>query len=195
MAKGETVDVTTEIAASETGAAAEPQNTETTQGATQEPSPVPYARFAEVNKELKALKSAQSKAAADAETKRLADLAEQQKWQELVNELRPTAERAKKLEGVISELLKAKLDGVPEDKRVLVPDGAPEDQLAWLAKAEAAGLFGKVAAPDTHAAAGAGSGAGALSEQAAMQDEKAKTWRKYGIRVDPAKGTIYDRGR
>jgi hypothetical protein len=181
---GKTETTTESEMANDTATAAEPNNTETPQDAGQEPSPVPYSRFKEVNDELKKMKSATTKAAQEAEAKRLHDLADQQKYQELVAELQPQAERAGRLEGVIKALLDAKLAAIPEDKRDLLPDGAPEDQLAWLAKAEAKGLFSRVPAPDTHADAGSGSGAGALSGAASKRAVYQDVFKRYGIKAD-----------
>ena len=87
------------------------------------------------------------------------------------------------LEEVVKGLLKGKLESVPEDKQDLIPDGTPEDQLAWLAKAEAKGLFGKAQAPDIHARSGTGGGGRATAR---VQEEalKAEVKKRYGLKPD-----------
>lgn len=58
--------------------------------------------------------------------------------------------RVEALEGVINSMLEAKIATIPEEFRGLVPDGmAPEQKLAWLAQAEAKGLFGATKKAET----------------------------------------------
>ena len=166
--------------ATTSGSSAETQNTDTSQGSGTGPDPVPYARFKEVNDKLNALISTQQAAEAEAEKARIAKLAQDGELQALIDELTPRAERAKTLEGVVKTLLKAKLESVPEDKRSLVPDGVPEQQLAWLGKAEAAGLFSKPAGPNTHA--GSGTGGGALAGKAGQDERAAEVLKRFNLK-------------
>jgi nucleoid-associated protein YgaU len=50
--------------------------------------------------------------------------------------------RATQLEAALTEMLKVRVDALPEDKRDLIPDGLSVDQkLVWLDKATAKGIF------------------------------------------------------
>jgi hypothetical protein len=171
--------------ATATGTAAEPKNTVTPPTSGQEHDPVPYARFQQVNKEYQALKAKQAEADKTAEAQRLKDLEDQQEYQKLIGELKPQAERAKALEKTIKGLVKTRAESLSDEHRALIPSGLPEEQLDWLTKAEAAGLFGKTRAPDTHASAGVGG----LGDRVAQQEEaaayNANVWERLGIRVKP----------
>lgn len=185
MATEDTEQTTTNGQADDTGTSAATENTDTRQDGQQEHGPVSYARFKEVNEKLRSLEAAQSKAAKEAEKLRQEELIEQQKWQQLAEELGPKAERAKALEKVVAELVKARTEALPEDKRPLIPDGLPEVQLAWLAKAEAAGMFGKVAGPKLHGGSGTGSGATGAAVKADVLAKRGAVLERYGIDAEP----------
>ena len=149
------------------------------------PDPVPYARFKEVNDKLNALVAKSEQADAEAEKARIAKLESDGELQGLIDELKPKAERAKTLEGVVKVLLKAKLAAVPEDMQDMIPEGAPESQLAWLGKAEAKGLFAKPPGPNTHAGAGLGTSGDRVAAQAEHDALRKEVWESIGIRVNP----------
>jgi len=174
----------------DTDQSAETENTDTGQDGGTGPSPVPYARFKEVNDKLNQLLKAQSKAESENEKAQMAKLAEEKRFQEIIDKLTPQADRATALEGVIASVLKTRLEAVPEDKRELIPDGPPEIQLGWVDKALAAGLFGKPLAPDTHAGAGSGSGADRLASGANEQAAGERVAKKYNIK--PGKDWLND---
>lgn len=116
---------------------------------------IPKARFDEVNNRYKDVQKQLDELLA---AKRAAEEEEQRKRGEF-EQLYTTASeqaaqfktqaeqieaRAKALEGVITGLLETKLSTVPENMRELVPDNlTAEAKLAWIDKAQAAGLFGK----------------------------------------------------
>lgn len=116
---------------------------------------IPKARFDEVNNRYKDVQKQLDELLA---AKRAAEEEEQRKRGEF-EQLYTTASeqaaqfktqaeqieaRARALEGVITGLLETKLSAIPENMRELVPDNlAAEAKLAWIDKAQAAGLFGK----------------------------------------------------
>lgn len=116
---------------------------------------IPKARFDEVNNRYKDVQKQLDELLA---AKRAAEEEEQRKRGEFeqlyttaseqANAYKTQAEqieaRAKALEGVITGLLETKLQAIPENMRELVPDNlTAEAKLAWIDKAQAAGLFGK----------------------------------------------------
>lgn len=78
----------------------------------QEPGPVPYERFREVNEQLKQLKAAQEKADAAAKASKEKELAEQQKWQQLY-EQRESELKAERTRNLKMQVALAK--GLPAD--------------------------------------------------------------------------------
>lgn len=117
------------------------------------PHMIPKTRFDEVNKKAKELQAqldALQKAQDEEERTKAEEQGEYQRlYQETTSEVDrlkgvydTASARAQELEGIVSGLLDAKLDAIPEQFRGLVPDGlTPEAKLAWLTKAEASGLF------------------------------------------------------
>lgn len=76
----------------------------------------------------------------DRETQRLQ---EEGKFKELVDSLKPRAERADALETALKGYFDLEVADVPEEKRSLIPAGPVETQLTWLKNAKAQGIFGK----------------------------------------------------
>ena len=183
---GNEAEQTTESAqATDTGTPAVAQNTDNSQDGQQAPGPVPYERFKEVNDRLRALEAQQSKAASAADKAEMAKLAEEKRYQEIIDKLTPQADRAAALESVVTGLVKARVDKLQESHRELIPGGPPEEQLAWLAKAEASGLFGRLQAPDTHASSGTGAGGDALAVKADGMARRAGVLDVFGINAKP----------
>jgi hypothetical protein len=61
----------------------------------------------------------------------------------LKSEATTAKEHAAQLETVMTGILNARLEALPEDKRDLIPESLPVDQkLVWLEKAMAKGIFG-----------------------------------------------------
>lgn len=87
---------------------------------------------------------AAEKEKADAEQKRLA---EEGKFKELVDTLKPKAERADALELALKGYFDLEVADVPEEKRTLIPQGSVETQLTWLKNAKAQGIFGAPKTP------------------------------------------------
>lgn len=109
--------------------------------------PVPYDRFQQVIQErnqtrqkLQELEQAQRKAEEEAAK-------EQGKWRELYEATQPKAELLESYETAVQEMLEGRLGQVPEHLRGLVPQGSPLEQLQWLERAAAAGVFGQEPAP------------------------------------------------
>lgn len=117
---------------------------------------IPKSRFDEVNNKYKEMKAQldellTKKEVDEVESKKKAgeyeDLYNKTKndLDKFKNESKSFKERTEALEGVINSMLETKLQTVPEEFRDLIPSGmAPEAKLAWLAQAEAKGLFGSV---------------------------------------------------
>ncbi len=55
------------------------------------------------------------------------------KHEEVINELRPKAERATTLEASIKKIVDEELKSIPDDKKTLVPNLPPEQLLEWIA--------------------------------------------------------------
>lgn len=105
--------------------------------------PVPYDRFQQVIQERNDLKTrleALEQKQRDAET---AAATEQGKWQELYEATKPKADALERYEKTVQEMLKARLEQIPEALRGLVPEGPALDQWLWLERAAAAGMFGQ----------------------------------------------------
>lgn len=82
---------------------------------------------------------AAEKEKADAEQKRLQD---EGKFKELVESLKPKAERADALETALKGYFDLEIADIPEDKRNLIPAGPVETQLTWVKNAKGQGIFG-----------------------------------------------------
>jgi ribonucleoside-triphosphate reductase len=151
---------------------------------------IPKSRFDEVNNGFKELKK-QLDALTAEKTQKEQELAErdrkakeeQGKFQELYEtaakdldkfkgESKTAATRVQQLEAVINGLLEAKLEGVPEEFRDLIPANlTPELRLEWLAAAEKKGLFGakKKETPVGESTNPAGKAAGDLNSMSPIQ--------------------------
>lgn len=70
-------------------------------------------------------------------------LAEDGKFKELVDTLKPKAERADALETALKGYFDLEVADISEDQRSLIPVGPVDTQLSWLKNAKAKGLFGK----------------------------------------------------
>jgi F0F1-type ATP synthase membrane subunit b/b' len=121
---------------------------------------IPYDRFKQVNdqknelaKRLEALEQAEQE-------RQRAKLEAEGKYQEIIDNLKPEAERAKTLEEQLKQYhqrdqteLDAELDLLDETMKSLVPQGDPSMQLAWVRNARRAGLFDKAKPPVTESGA------------------------------------------
>jgi hypothetical protein len=94
-------------------AAPQGQHASTGSATGDQPGPVPYERFREVNEKLRQLSAAQEKAEATAKAKSEKELQEQQKWQELYqareNELKAERTRNLKMQVALQKGLPADL--------------------------------------------------------------------------------------
>lgn len=143
------------------GEAAEPsagtKNTDTQEKQQPQEVMIPKSRFDEVNnkyKEVQAKLDALLNEKAEAERKAAEQKGEFEKlYKETSKELEETQakyksadKRAKELEAIITEMLNARLENLPEELRDIIPEGlTPEQKLAWIDKAERKGLFGNKA--------------------------------------------------
>lgn len=115
---------------------------------------IPKARFDEINAKYKEVQAKLDQLLEERANAERAAKEQQGKFEELYNtanaeltkykaEHKAASERAAKLESVINSLLEAKLEGVPEEFRDLIPSNlTPEEKLDWLTAAEKKGLFG-----------------------------------------------------
>lgn len=123
-------------------------------------APVPYDRFKATRDELNDI-SAKYQAAQDALKKheeaeaqrKQAELEQQGKWQEIVEDLKPKAARVDALEATLKTYLDSEMEAIPEEYRKLVPKGDVTDSLSWIADAKASGLFSRPPAPNMDAGA------------------------------------------
>lgn len=111
-----------------------------------EPAPVPYARFKEINDRLKQLEQEQRKAADAAAKAEEERLAKQQEWQQLadqrqakLSELQPKAELADTLSQQLRAQIDAEIAKWPEEVTAMKPaDDAPITAwMDWAGKARA----------------------------------------------------------
>lgn len=122
---------------------------------------IPKSRFDEVNNayktlkaELDKIKSAQDEAEKERQKKEQEEAEKRGEFEtlykkansdlETVKEERKAAKaRIEVLEGVINDLLNAKLESIDEKFHDLIPEGmTPEQKLSWVTNAEKKGLFG-----------------------------------------------------
>lgn len=96
---------------------AQPQGNQQPNAQMQEPGPVPYERFKQINDQLQQLRAAQDKADAAAKASREKELAEQQKWQQLYEQ--------RELELKSERLTNARL-------RISASKGLPADLIDFL---------------------------------------------------------------
>lgn len=113
-----------------------------------------------------------------AEKDKQAQLAEQGKYKELLNELTPKVERFNRVMPVLEKLYELEVKDVPEDKRELIPQGDVETRLEWLKTAKSKGFF-KTEQPKQQPAGSVQSKTNALPEGAAEY----LTWDKNDPRV------------
>ncbi|QHZ58602.1 hypothetical protein M655_024845 [Brevibacillus sp. NSP2.1] len=135
---------------------AETVNTETQTETTEKPEiMIPKTRFDEVNTKFKdvqrqleeLLKEKQDREKAEAEKRGEYERLYQdttKQAEEFKTKAETTEQRVQQLESVISQLLDAKLENIPEDFRDLIPANfTVEQKLEWIATAEKKGLFAK----------------------------------------------------
>lgn len=122
---------------------------------------IPKSRFDEVNskykelqKQIDALNAERTQREQEQIERERKAKEEQGKFEELYKQTskdmdviksqhKEAKERVEQLEAVINGLLEARLEGVPEEFRDLVPGNlTPEQKLEWLTAAERKGLFG-----------------------------------------------------
>lgn len=124
----------------------------TDSGNAQPEKTVPYDRFAEVTRERKRLETELKKfqdAEAEAQRKAAVDRGD---FDKVMNELKPKADRADKLEQKINQYLQTELETIPEQFRDLIPEQMDAaDRLTWIQQAKAKGLFGTRTAPNLDA--------------------------------------------
>jgi hypothetical protein len=99
----------------------------------QVPETIPYSRFTEVNNDNKALQ-AKLKEIQDAQTA-AAEAAAKEKgeFEKLYNENLPKIKGYDELNQTLDSMLKTTIDGIPEEKRKLIPtEYPPHKQLAWI---------------------------------------------------------------
>ena len=119
---------------------------------------IPKTRFDEINAKYKEMadkvaeyERIQAEIQAEAERKELEAKKEQGKFEELYMNTQKELEtyktyesRAKELESVITNMVEAKLQAIPEDMHDLIPSNLTAEQtLNWITKAESKGIFGK----------------------------------------------------
>lgn len=106
---------------------------------------IPYARFKEVNDNFKTVKDQldqllKEKAQAEEDAKKKTG-----EYESLYTELKikhdPLEQQFKLYQETFKSILKARLDSVPENFRALVPQTGELEQLDWIEKAVASGLF------------------------------------------------------
>ena len=103
---------------------------------------IPKKRFDDINNRYKALDDdyKNRKVEYDDMAKKVA--ASEQSYKDLETSVAAKDERVAALEGILGNMLNAELEQIDEEYRELVPADKPiEQQLEWLAKAKAKGLF------------------------------------------------------
>lgn len=104
---------------------------------------IPKKRFDDINNRYKTLSDdyKNRQAEYDEMTKKLEESSAS--YKELEKTVQAGTERIKTLESVLKTMFDAELEQIDEEYRELVPADKPiEQQLEWLAKAKAKGLFG-----------------------------------------------------
>lgn len=115
---------------------------------------IPKSRFDEVNNAYKGLKAKLAELEEANKKKEQEEAEKRGEFESLYNQTKSdlekvtqnyktAQERVEVLEGVINELLEAKLENIDEKYHDLIPENlTPEQKLAWVVKAEKKGLFG-----------------------------------------------------
>lgn len=122
--------------------------TQNTGDTTQHEDRIPYARFKEVNDARLAAERERDQLKAADEQRKLAKQQEDGQLQDVINTLKPKAERTEVLEQTLKEYLDAEIAEIPESMRDLVPEGDTASQLKWIKSAKAKNFFKKPQAPD-----------------------------------------------
>jgi hypothetical protein len=118
-----------------------------TQNTEQQPQEqtVPYARFKEINDQLKAFKDDADKQAKARQAEEEQKLAQTAEWQKLAEKrggdleaLKPRAELADKLTELVTVQYQADINDWPAEVKAMAPadDASILDKLAWMAKAK-----------------------------------------------------------
>ncbi len=114
---------------------------------------IPKSRFDDVNSKYKELRAELDKIQEAQKEKEIEAKKQQGEFEKLYNDTRgeldnykeshtKASERTQALEGVINELVEAKLENIPEEFHDLIPEGmSAEQKLSWLNQAESKGLF------------------------------------------------------
>lgn len=123
-----------------------------------------------------------------------AQMSKEEQLQARIAELESRAAIAQQYEASIKAILEVKLQSIPEQFRDVVPDGTPAQQLEWIEKAQAKGMFTlpsqqtplKPAAPalDTQTGAAAGGKGANLSD---THSQLALEAQRLGYKIDPQK--------
>lgn len=118
-----------------------------------------------------------------------AQMTKEEQLQARIAELEPKAAIAQQYEASIKAILEVKLQSIPEQFRDVVPDGTPAQQLEWIEKAQAKGMFTspsqpqKPAAPalDSQTGAAVSGKGGNLSDK---QSQLATEAQRLGYQID-----------
>jgi len=144
---------------------------------------IPLSRFNEVNEKAKQLETRLAQIEADQKAATERTLLEQKKFQELAESrgadlVKAQAEASKvtEYETTLKDVLKSQIEGLPEEKRSLVPEQlTTAQQLSWLAKNAA--ILKAPNAPDL----GAGRGNGGQPPRIELTAEEHAVAQKFGM--------------
>lgn len=154
---------------------------------------IPKSRFDEVNNQYKELKSQLEQLQSERQQRAEAELAEQNKWQELAEQRKAEIERLQGLETEVdryrsgfNSTLEARLSQIPDDKKHLVPEyDDPIKLSAWLDKALPDLVEpSKPKAPSLDGGSGKGSSGGSQSALSAEVESVADLARSLGYAVN-----------
>ncbi len=162
------------------------QGTSATTKNTDQPGPIPYERFAEVNEKYRAAQAkiaehekAQSDAKKAADAAEKARLAEQGKYQELAEaaekraaDLEPYKAKSDRYEAALTKLLTQERKDLPKHVLTLLDKLDPADQLDYIAENREV-LTAKQTPPNINGTAGAG-GAAAVDPKAREAELRAR---------------------
>lgn len=122
-----------------------------------------------------------------------AQMTEQERLQARIRELEPQAAIAQQYEASIKAILEVKLQSIPEQFRDVVPVGTPAQQLEWIEKAQAKGMFTlqqqqpPKANPVTYDASTGTAASGKGTVLSDKQSQLATEAQRLGYRIDPEK--------